>query len=259
LRVDLHNHTSRCNHAQGSMREYIEKAITLGIDVYGFSDHAPMEYDKKYRMDFDAMQGYFDEITALQNEYADTITILRSLEVDYLPGYMDERVLNAQVDYFIGSVHFLNGWGFDNPEFIGGYKDKDIDLIYSQYFNAIEVMAQSRLFDVVGHLDLIKVFGYKPKGDVTQIAKKALEAISDNNMVIEINAAGFRKPVQEAYPSLELLRLAKRMDIGITFGSDAHSVEQVGFAYERCVELAKSAGYERCVSFQKRNQEVVIF
>jgi histidinol-phosphatase (PHP family) len=241
------------------MRQYIEKAIALGIDVYGFSDHAPMEYDKKYRMDFDAMQGYFDEIESLQKEYADQITILKALEVDYLPGYMDERVLNADVDYFIGSVHFLNGWGFDNPEFIGGYKDKDIDLIYSEYFSAIEQMAQSKLFDVVGHLDLIKVFGYKPRGDVTKIAQNALEAIACNNMVIEINAAGFRKPVQEAYPSLELLRLARRMGIAITFGSDAHGVEQVGFAYDRCVKLAKAAGYERCVSFQKRNQEVVIF
>ena len=29
--IDLHNHTTRCNHATGSMREYIEEAIKKGI------------------------------------------------------------------------------------------------------------------------------------------------------------------------------------------------------------------------------------
>ena len=49
-RVDLHNHTVLCNHATGSVDEYIEKAIELGINEYGFSCHAPMNYDPTYRM-----------------------------------------------------------------------------------------------------------------------------------------------------------------------------------------------------------------
>ena len=28
-------------------------------------------------------------------------------------------------------------WGFDNPEFIGVYKSKDIDTIWTEYFDAI--------------------------------------------------------------------------------------------------------------------------
>ena len=51
MRVDLHNHTTLCNHAEGTVDEYIQRAIELGIDEYGFSDHAPMNYDPKYRMD----------------------------------------------------------------------------------------------------------------------------------------------------------------------------------------------------------------
>jgi len=70
---------------------------------------------------------------------------------------MDERVLHADVDYLIGSVHFIDGWGFDNPEFIGRYEHEDIDLIWQKYFDTIEAMAEAKLFDIVGHLDLIKV------------------------------------------------------------------------------------------------------
>jgi len=259
LRVDLHNHTTRCNHATGSMREYILRAIELQIDIYGFSEHAPMEYDKEYRMGFEEMDGYFQEIESLQNEFCGKIEILKALEVDFLPGFMDKRVLDAKVDYLIGSVHFLNGWGFDNPEFIGGYKERDIDEIYREYFKAIESMAQSGLFDVVGHLDLIKVFGYKPTVDIKSVAIDALQAISKSGMTIEINSAGLRKPIKEIYPSLELLQLAYEMNIDITFASDAHSIEQVGFAYDEAVAIAKSAGYKKCVYYKEKKKEIVSF
>jgi len=32
------------------MEEYIQKAIKQNIKIFGFSEHAPMEFDKKYRM-----------------------------------------------------------------------------------------------------------------------------------------------------------------------------------------------------------------
>ena len=53
MKVDLHNHTSLCNHAEGEIFEYIEKAIESGTEYFGFSDHAPMDFDPKYRMSFD--------------------------------------------------------------------------------------------------------------------------------------------------------------------------------------------------------------
>ena len=49
-RVDLHNHTTLCNHATGTVEEYVKRAIELGIDEYGFACHAPMNFDPKYRM-----------------------------------------------------------------------------------------------------------------------------------------------------------------------------------------------------------------
>ena len=44
LRVDLHNHTTLCNHATGTVEEYVQRAIELGIDEYGFACHAPMNF-----------------------------------------------------------------------------------------------------------------------------------------------------------------------------------------------------------------------
>lgn len=263
MRVDLHNHTILCNHADGSVEEYIQRAIELGIDIYGFSDHAPMNFDPKYRMKISEMLLYKSWIEEVKKKYKDKIKILFAYEVDYLQGYILDEIINAKVDYLIGSVHFLQNsdkmWGFDNPEFIGVYKSKDIDSIWIEYFQAIENMAKTGLFDIVGHLDLIKIFKFLPKKDVRHIAKKALIAIKNANMTIEINAAGFRKPIGEAYPSKSLLEFAFEMGIDITFSSDAHSVEQVGFGYEKAVQLAKEVGYTKCAIYTNRDKELLLF
>ena len=259
IRIDLHNHTTRCNHAEGTIDEYLQKAIALGIDIYGFSEHAPMDFDPHYRLAFQEMQAYTDDVLRAKERYKKDIKILLGYEVDWLPGHMDERVLKADVDYLIGSVHFIDKWSFDNPEFIGGWKNKDIDEIWKAYFEATEAMAKSGKFDVVGHLDLIKVFKYLPKKDTRILAKDALKAIKRSNMVLELNAAGLRKPVGEIYPSRALLENAYELDIPITFSSDAHTVEQVGFAYEQTTDLAREIGYTKAVSFENRDRELFTF
>ncbi|MBA1433135.1 MAG: histidinol-phosphatase [Epsilonproteobacteria bacterium] len=253
--VDLHNHTPLCNHAEGTVEEYIKAAMKRGTKVFGFSDHAPMDFDPKYRMKFEEMQSYEASVKAARENYKDKIEILLGYEVDYLPGHMDERVLHADVDYLIGSVHFIDEWGFDNPEFIGRYEYEDIDTIWQKYFNSIEAMAKTKLFDIVGHLDLIKIFKFMPKQDIKDIAKNALLAIKENDMVLEINAAGYRKPVGEAYPSQELLQEAYKLGIDITLSSDAHKPEQVGLHNEEVIALAKAVGYKKCAYFAKREKK----
>jgi histidinol-phosphatase (PHP family) len=259
MRIDLHNHTTRCNHAEGSVDEYIQRAIEVGIDIYGFSEHAPMDFDEKYRLSFVDMHAYTHEILQAKEKYKNDIHILLGYEVDYLPGHMDDRVLNANVDYLIGSIHFIDKWGFDNPEFIGGWKSKNIDEIWQAYFEATEAMAKSGNFDIVGHLDLIKVFKFMPKTDVRTLAKNALAAIKNANMVLEINTAGLRKPIGELYPSRALLEEAYTLDIPITFSSDAHAVDQIGFGYDLATTLVKDIGYTQAVTFQERDRQLITF
>ena len=269
MRVDLHNHTILCNHAEGTIEQYINRAIEKKIDVFGFSEHAPMDFDEKYRMPFCTIEFYESTLKYYKDKYKDKIELLTGYEVDFMQSVaMHDEILNADVDYLIGSVHFLESkksnnnhtpWGFDNPEFIGKYKSKDIDQIWKEYFDAISLLAKSAKFDIVGHLDLIKVFKFMPKGDIKTIATEALKQIKRSNMVIEINAAGIRKPINEPYPSKQLLELAYELNIDITFSSDAHSLEQIGYGYEDVVTLAKEVGYEKCVFFRKRDKEVVKF
>ncbi|SFV49796.1 Histidinol-phosphatase [hydrothermal vent metagenome] len=257
MKVDLHNHTPRCNHATGKEEEYIKAAIKAKTEVFGFSDHAPMDFDQKYRMSFEQMAEYEATIKDLKKEYHSKIDIRLGYEVDYLVGHMDRRVLEADVDYLIGSVHFLDKWGFDNPEFIKEYEDKDIDQIWQKYFETITEMAKTKLFDIVGHIDLIKVFKFMPSRDILEFATPALEAIKDADMSIEINTAGYRKPCAEAYPSKKILKKAYELKIPITFGSDAHAPDQVGFYSNEAETLAKEIGYRECAIYKCRKRELL--
>lgn len=259
MRVDLHNHTILCNHAEGSVDEYIQKAIESGCEFFGFSDHAPMDYDPKYRMSFAEMNIYENWIKEAKVKYSDKIEILLGYEVDFLRGHMDERVLKADVDYLIGSVHFIDDWGFDNPEFIGKYSDFDINELYVKYFSLIEQVANSGMFDIVGHIDLLKVFRFLPTKDIRLLARDALKAIKKANMTIELNTAGYRKPIGEPYPSMLLLQEIVELDIPITFGSDAHKPEQVAMFSDEIENLARSYGYNKCVVYKSRDKILVDF
>ncbi|MCK9373338.1 MAG: histidinol-phosphatase [Sulfuricurvum sp.] len=259
MKVDLHNHTVLCNHATGSVNEYVEAAIASGTEYFGFSDHAPMHYDPQYRMTFEEMDVYERWVQEARDRYQNQITLLLGYEVDYLPGYMDERVLQRPCDYLIGSVHFIDEWGFDNPEFIGRYEGVDIDSMYTRYFELIESMAKSGQFDIAGHLDLLKVFKFLPKRDIRLLAKNALKAIKKAKMSLELNVSGYRKPIAEAYPSPLLVSEAFEMDIPITFGSDAHRPDQVGLYTDQVEALARSVGYTQCALYRNRDRSLINF
>jgi len=268
MRVDLHNHTTLCNHATGTMDEYIKKAISLNIDDYGFSCHAPMNFDEQYRMREADISVYEANILKLKEKYKDKINILFAYEVDYIDNMqnmgieINKKVLSAKCDYLIGSVHFLGKWGFDNPEYLGEYKKRNMSDVVLEYYKSIQNMADTKLFDIVGHIDLIKVFGYtidKNNKNVKNAILDTLEAIKQSNMSIEINTAGLRKQCNEIYPSSDILTIAYEIGIDITFSSDAHKVEHIGYGYEDAIKLAKNIGYKHCVTYKQKQKIQIEF
>ena len=40
MNYNYHTHTTRCGHASGTEREYIERALANGVEYMGFSDHS---------------------------------------------------------------------------------------------------------------------------------------------------------------------------------------------------------------------------
>ena len=241
-------HTPLCNHAEGEPTEYAAQAARIGLKEIGFSEHAPMPRDDfdDWRMLDGDMNQYIEKIdlATLENP---TVTIKKSLEIDYIPGYekwIKELAKRYKWDYLIGSVHYLAGkWSFDHPEKRDSWKGRNVDAAWAEYFETLTQSASRGVFDIVGHCDLIKVFGDRPSIDVSILWRPFLEEVKRQNIAIEINTNGANKPCGEMFPSPEMLEMAAEIGVGLTFGSDAHRPDRVGEQFMQAVSLAKRSGF----------------
>ena len=130
------------------------------------------------------------------------------------------------------SVHFIKGWPKHNWVFSYYFPNRPIHEIYSDYLQALKRGINTGLFNIVCHLDLIKDEAF-PLLDANKTELlNVLECVKKHSMAIEINTSGLRKEIKETYPNLNLLPLLEEYKIPITFGSDAHKPEQVGFQFE---------------------------
>jgi histidinol-phosphatase (PHP family) len=261
LPADYHMHTPLCHHAVGEPSELAAHALKIGLREIGFSDHSPMPQDgfDDWRMSASELNAYVDKVAKARRDHPRLI-IKIGLEVDFLPGCEDwirELAGRHPWDYFIGSVHYVSdSWAIDNPQTLSRWKERDPIEVWTAYFERLTLAADSGLFDIIGHTDLCKKFCFYPQQDCTPLFSRFLETAKRRDVAIELNTAGLRKECKEIYPSPEILQLAARIGVPITFGSDAHAPEEVGMNLAEAVQLARSTGYTHYRRFTKRKAEV---
>ena len=264
LPPDYHMHTPLCHHATGEPSEYARQALAVGLTEIGFSDHSPMPRDDfdNWRMRDSQLDEYVAKVRHAQKEFPG-LTIRLALEVDYLPGqenWIRELAARHPWDYFIGSVHYVSdAWAIDDPQKLSEWKHRDSFEVWSTYFERLTMAAESKLFEIIGHVDLPKKFGHRPDRDCTPLYEKFLNAAKKNDCAIELNTAGLRKDCREIYPSRQILELAFQTGVPITFGSDAHAPEEVGLNLTEAVQLARQTGYRESCRFVRRKSERVKF
>jgi len=203
---------------------------------------------------------YKDIIASARVQFPE-INILQGIEADYYSGcetFLEPWLRENSFDLVIGSVHYIDSWGFDNPKEIETWDSVDITETWAAYFRLISKMAGSGLYDIVGHLDLPKIFKFiPPSEELSRIAAPALDSIAESGMTIEINTSGLRKPIKEIYPSPLLLKMAREREIPICFGSDSHEPSTVGEDFSKALDLAKGAGYSERARFSDREMTLV--
>ncbi|MDB4408659.1 histidinol-phosphatase [Akkermansiaceae bacterium] len=255
--ADYHTHTPLCKHAEGEPEAYIDAAIAAKVSEYGISDHAPQRPEPfdDWRMLVEDLPIYIEWITKAQAHAGDRLAVRAGLECDWLPDCQQWIIDLHNVfdwDHLIGSIHYLDGWDFDNPTWLGRWAETDVEDAWTTYWKEYEKMAQSGLFDFLGHPDLIKKFSYQPKGDLKRFYEPTIQALVDTDSAIELNTAGFHKPCAEQYPSFKFLELAASAKIPITLSSDAHAPTEVARDFDKGVQLLKDAGFTSTCLFQKR-------
>ena len=261
LKVDYHMHTPLCGHATGEPEEYVEQALRVGLSEIGFSDHAPLvsHEDARYTMNASQLPVYHSMIERVQKKYKN-FSVKLGLEADFIPGFEKKTraILDGYAyDFVIGSIHFIDRWAFDDPDEKIRWKDKDIDTVYRDYYKLLRRSAESGLFDIMGHVDLVKKFGHRATSDMSFEVEQTAETFKKSGVAIEINTSGLRKPANEIYPSLSALKIYRRAGVPITFSSDSHEPKDVGRDYDKAAALAKEAGYKEYLVFRRRKIERV--
>jgi len=241
------------------MEEYGRKAEQKKIEEVGFSDHIFLKHLGSYS-DFlvNAMPVYVQDFLVFKEKVGMPVKL--GVEVDFFPDIIEKmRVFISEYpfDYVIGSVHVIGEWIIDEPSAKDEYSRRDPFQIYDEYFRLVREMCGCRLFDVIGHPDLIKIFGTRPKEDLTQIYEDTAETIARSKMCAEINAKGVDRPCREIYPGEQFLKILYDHDVPIVFGSDAHEPNDLGRNLEEAVRLAKKVGYVEACRFSCREKELV--
>ena len=224
---------------------YCEVAKSRGIRQMGITEH----------------DRYLDKIdvAAFQEarEKSEDVVLRLGIEIDFVPGQeerMDADATALPYDYVIGSVHRVDGDEVDRATDQGVYERYETYELYAAYYRNVREAALSGRFEVIGHPDLIKIFRHYPDRDITPLLEETADAVAESDVVVDVNAAGLRKPVGEIYPSRKFLEMFHRRGVPIILSSDAHAPDEVAAGYDRSLKLVHDVGYREVATFENHEQ-----
>ena len=223
MTANYHTHTKRCNHAVGDEREYIEKAIESGLEILGFSDHAPYLFKEKhyyssFRMKPNLADDYCQTVLDLKKEYSKDIKILLGFELEY---YKDthqkemEFLKSFNPDYIILGQHYVCG------EYNGYYawSDSGNEMLLKTYVDECIEGLKTGDFLYLAHPDLVGV-NY-PQAVLEREYSRLLTYMTENDIPAEINLLGLMG--NRSYPKRAFFEIAKKHQTKVIIGADAHT------------------------------------
>ena len=248
---DYHVHT-RFSDGEGEVAEFVERAIALGLPEIGFADHlVPPGLGEagSYGVAPDQLEDYVTAVREAAVHYPE-IRVLLSVEADYLIEHEDalaEMLAQFPFDYVVGSIHFVGSFDFADEAKEHHPRWDDVDDVFRGYYEATCHAAESGLFQIMAHVGYVGLWGHQPSEAIVASEDKALRAVADAGMVLELNTGGPLDPIGEMYPSESVLQRAALMGVPLTLSSDAHTTDDLAMLYGEGVARARAAGYTTVV------------
>lgn len=260
---DFHLHTAFSIDCEMPMSTLCEQAIALGIPEICTTEHLdPIEEDEA-RPRYFQPEDYFAEVARCRERYGDRVRLRTGIEVGESHRFAEEaREVTSRYpfDFVIGSLHYVG------PELVldhAYFAGKSAEEAYGAYFEEMLRMVRTGDFDVVGHLDVVKRYGFDVLGPYDpaahgEVIREVLRVCVERGIGIEINHGSLRRPVGEPSPGLEVLRWYRELGGEIlTLGSDGHRPSAVGDRLDLAAEMARAAGFTHLTSFVAREPRFV--
>jgi len=275
--TNYHTHSEFCD-GKATARIMAQTARKAGFKVLGFSSHAPLPFRTGWTMDIDRLPDYMATLRALGREHAPDMEVLAGLEIDYIEGLCgpaDGRFRAAELDYSIGSAHFVTpagaprasaaaldeagiptfGFAVDEPEedfeaHLGSFYDGDSEALVDDYYAAVAACIRAGGFDILGHLDLIRKNNRgqtRFREDTARYraaAMTAVEALEGSGIIVEINTGGMaRGKTDSPYPAPWILRELRSRSVSVCVNADAHAPAHLSAHRGDGIRAAAEAGY----------------
>ncbi len=250
--INTHNHSRLCGHGEGEIGEYAAVAEAAGITTLAFTEHFPLspafDPDRYLSVPADLMGEYHAAVAQAAADHP-AMEVLCGVELDYLGDLEDRPLAPEMFDRYalvLGSVHFIDGWAFDDPAQRGRWEEPGApDAIWRRYGELWCQAAsdKSQPFMVMSHPDLPKKFAYYPTFDLQPFYEEMAEAVASAGRMIEVNTSGAYYACAEMFPAPGLLRAFCRAGVPATVGTDAHTPANVTRDIERGYKALYEAGY----------------
>ena len=275
-KVSLHGGHSgeSCDHAQGTLRQILDAALTFGYDTFGVSEHAPRlgepflyanEVEQGWTVEklVEDFERYARGLPSLVEEFRGRLSVLRGFEAEVVPTdsyveVMQEYRRRFNFDYMVGSVHYVDEISIDgeSQDFEKALESRSgLERLAVRYYDTVSEMVESLRPEVVGHLDLIKLhgrrFGTLDSPTVRRAGESTLEVIREQGCILDVNTAGYRKGLGAPYPAPWLVKRARSLGIGFCFGDDSHSPADVGSGLDDARSYLLENGVESITTLTK--------
>ncbi len=89
---------------------------------------------------------------------------------------------------------------------------------------------------------------------MTPLIDNIISKIAKANLTIEFNTSGWDHPVNECYPSVDVIKKCVDASIPFVLSSDAHKPEDVGKSFDRAATVLSAAGCKHICSFGNRKR-----
>lgn len=271
---DQHLHSRHSWDSEADPVGHVEAAIARGLSGLTFTEHFDTHPDEWDRCAYDD-EAYSAAIRRLRDGFGDRIFIGKGIEVCYQPDRMtfildflgshDFDVVLLSVHYFgppvAGPVHARESWT-DLTEAEGTRRYLEHVLEAARFCETLH-QTNGQVFDILGHLDLVKrytrrFFGSHDLSPFADLIGEILRACLAADLIPEVNTSTLRQKLDEPMPGLETLTQYVRLGgVAVSLGSDAHHPGDVAADFDRAVEILRAAGINRTAVFKNRQRTEV--